>query len=228
DPRRIAEGRHAIVSDSIPLGPGAEFDAIRLLLDRWGHRALGVGDDAAVVRVPRGESVVASVDSAVEGRHFKRDWLTPREIGYRAVVAALSDLAAMGARPIGVLVAIALPSASRDILRQLADGIGEAVDVGRTHIVGGNMSDGDALSITTTVLGSAFSTLTRGGARVGDAVYVTGQLGASAAAWRRLDSGLDADVFRARFAHPLPRLLEAQWLAANDVTSAIDVSDGLV
>ena len=79
------------------LGPGGEFDAIRMLLARWGERAVGIGDDAAMLDVPRGEQLVVSVDSAVENEHFRREWLTPREIGYRAVTAALSDLAAMSA-----------------------------------------------------------------------------------------------------------------------------------
>ncbi|MEO7084520.1 MAG: AIR synthase related protein, partial [Gemmatimonadaceae bacterium] len=77
------------------LGAGAEFDIIRELVARWGTRAHGIGDDAATFAPTRGESVVVSVDAAVEGRHFKAAWLSPREIGYRAVAAALSDLAAM-------------------------------------------------------------------------------------------------------------------------------------
>jgi thiamine-monophosphate kinase len=216
------------VSGGVALGPGAEFDAIRTLLQRWGARAAGIGDDAAVLRVPRGESLVASVDSAFEGRHFKRSWLSPREIGYRAVAAALSDLAAMAARPIGVLVAIALPPGWRGALPEIADGIGDAVELAATHIVGGNMSDAESLSITTTVLGAVLSPLTRAGARPGDAVYVTGRLGASAAALRRLDAGDSPGEFRERFAHPIPRLSEALWLATHDATSAIDISDGLV
>jgi thiamine-monophosphate kinase len=143
------------------------------LADRWGTRASGLGDDAAVLRVPRGDALVASVDSAVEGRHFKREWLSPREIGYRSVAAALSDLAAMAARPIGVLIALTVPQAWRDQLLELADGVAEAVDVAQTRIVGGNLSGGDELSITTTVLGAAFAPLTRAGARPGNRIYVT-------------------------------------------------------
>jgi thiamine-monophosphate kinase len=86
------------------LGPGAEFALIEKMRKRWGDLARGIGDDAALLRVPRGEQLVASTDSAVDGVHFKRAWLGPREIGYRAVTAALSDLAAMGAAPLGILV----------------------------------------------------------------------------------------------------------------------------
>jgi thiamine-monophosphate kinase len=91
------------------LGPGEEFDAIRRMLERWGDLAVGIGDDAAIIDLPRGDRLVASVDSTVENRHFRSGWLTPREIGYRAVAAALSDLAAMAARPAGILVALSIP-----------------------------------------------------------------------------------------------------------------------
>jgi len=216
------------VTDGVTLGPGAEFDAIRRLADRWGERARGLGDDAAVLHLPRGDALVASVDSAVEGRHFKREWLSPREIGYRSVAAALSDLAAMAARPIGVLVALTLPDSWRDHLLELADGIADAADVGRTHIRGGNLSGGSELTITTTVLGASFSPLTRTGARAGDRVYVTGTLGGPADALRRLSRGEPPGVSRERFAHPIPRLDEARWLAECGVSAAIDVSDGLI
>ena len=165
------------MNDRIALGPGREFDAIRAMVERWGSRARGIGDDAAIITMPRGDALIASVDSSVEGRHFRRGWLSPREIGCRAVVAALSDLAAMAARPLGVLVALAVPVSWRSDLTAIADGIGNAVERARTVILGGNLSDAGELSITTTVLGSAFAPLTRAGARVGDRVYVTGRLG---------------------------------------------------
>ena len=210
-----------------PLGPGAEFDAIRELLARWGNRALGVGDDAAVLSVPRGDRLVASIDTAIENRHF-RAYLTPSEIGYRAVTAALSDLAAMAAEPIAILVAIGLPPAWRDKLAELADGIGDAVDVAKTRIAGGNLSDASELSITTTVLGAAFAPLARSTARAGDRVYVTGRLGAPAEALRLLDAGQSAGLYRDRFVRPVARIAEARWLADHGVSAAIDVSDGLV
>jgi thiamine-monophosphate kinase len=210
-----------------PLGPGAEFDAIRELLARWGPRATGVGDDAAVLSVRRGDRLVASVDTAIENRHF-RAYLTPREIGYRAVTAALSDLAAMAAAPIAVLIAIGLPPAWRERLGDLADGIGDAVDAAETRVAGGNLSDASELSVTTTVIGSAFSPLARSSARAGDRVYVTGRFGAPAEALRLLDAGQSAGPYRDRFVHPTARIAEARWLADYGVSAAIDVSDGLV
>jgi thiamine-monophosphate kinase len=108
------------------MGPGAEFDAIRAMVERWGDRACDIGDDAAVLSIPRGEQVIASVDTAIEEQHVRAEWLTPREIGFRAVVAALSDLAAMAAQPTGILVALALPPRWLAAITELADGIGEA------------------------------------------------------------------------------------------------------
>ena len=213
--------------EETPLGPGAEFDAIRQMLDRWGDRAVGIGNDAAVVRLPRGDSLVASVDASVEGQHFRREWLEPREIGYRAVTAALSDLAASAAAAIGVLIALELPGSWLTDLDALADGIGEAVDLAKAHILGGNVSNAERLSITTTALGSAFTVLTRRAAHAGDRIYVTGTFGGPGEALARLMRGEAAGAYRDRFARPHARLAEARWLAEHGASAAIDVSDGL-
>lgn len=210
------------------LGPGEEFDAIRTLLERWGDRAVGIGDDAAVIDVARGDHLVVSVDSTVENRHFREGWLTAREVGYRAVAAALSDLAAMASRPVGVLIALAVPERWRSELLAIADGIGDAVSEAETVIRGGNITAATELSITTTVLGSAFQPLARSGARAGDLVYVTGVLGGPGAALGHLERGESAGQHRERFAHPTPRLREARWLAERGARAAIDISDGLV
>ena len=85
----------------LPLGPGAEFDAVRAMLAVWGTQARGIGDDGALLDVPPGTRLVVSTDTSVEDVHFRRAWLTPEEIGYRATMAALSDLAAMGGRALG-------------------------------------------------------------------------------------------------------------------------------
>ena len=214
--------------EAVALGAGAEFDAIRTLLGRWGTRAVGVGDDAAVLSVPRGDRVVASVDTAIEGRHFRAEWLTPREIGYRAVTAALSDLAAMAAGPLGILVSIVLSKRWHAELAGIADGIGDAADASASRIVGGNIAAADLLSITTTVLGSAYSVLRRDGLHEGDNIYVTGRLGGPGAALRAWSAGREPEAqHRARFAGPRARLDEARWLAERGATAAIDISDGL-
>lgn len=212
-----------------PLGPGAEFDAIREMLRRWGPRAAGIGDDAALLDVPVGYQLAVSTDSSVEGVHFRRAWLTPREIGYRASVAALSDLAAMAATPIGLVSAIALPNDWDASLHEITDGIGEAAERFHAPIVGGNITRGTQLSLTVTVLGAVQRALPRSGVRPGDTIYVTGELGASAAALRALLAGKTPTApQRARFAAPVPRIAEARWLAAHGATAAIDISDGLI
>jgi thiamine-monophosphate kinase len=211
-----------------PLGPGAEFDVIRELLARWGEQAIGIGDDAAVLEVPRGESLVTSVDASFEGRHFRRGWLTPHEIGYRAVTAALSDLAAMAAKPLGVLIALALPTEWQGELGAIANGIAEATAAAGTVIRGGNISASNELSITTTVFGSAFTPLTRAGAKPGDRIYVTGKLGGPGAALRSLELEGDPGPFRERWVHPVARITEARWLLDRGASAAIDLSDGLV
>jgi thiamine-monophosphate kinase len=216
------------MSGDLALGPGAEFDAIRAMVARWGARATGIGDDAAILHVPRGDVIVASVDSFVEHRHFQRDWLTPREVGYRSAAAALSDLAAMAASPIALLIAINTPDSWLANLPEIADGIGEAAGAVGAHIAGGNLASASELSITTTVLGASFRPLRRNGAVDGDVVYVTGTLGGPAAALSRLRAGESPEDHWDRFAHPVPRIAEALWLADRGVMSAIDISDGLI
>lgn len=212
----------------LALGGGAEFDAIRAMLARWGDRAAGIGDDAAVLQVPRGDALVASVDTAIENRHFRADWITAREIGYRAVTAALSDLAAMAAQPLGVLVALALPESRHADIEAIADGIADATDAVRTRILGGNIAVADGLSLTTTVLGHAFAPLRRDGLREGDLIYVTGRLGGPGGAVASWKSGHRLhDDHRQRFVHPVARIREARWLADRGATAAIDISDGL-
>ena len=205
-----------------------EADLIRSFVSRWGDAAKGIGDDAAVVSVPLGEKLVVSTDASVENVHFRRGDITPSEIGYRATAAAISDLAAMAARPIGLLFALTLPVSWRDDANAIADGVGEAAKASGCLIIGGNVSRGEELSIVTTVLGSSVKPLTRRGALPGNCLYVTGTLGASAAAvadWAR--GRLPSRDARQRFIRPVPRINEAIWLAANGATSAIDISDGL-
>ena len=217
------------MSHSTALGPGREFDVIRDLLSRWGDRARGVGDDGAILDVPPGERLVVSTDSSVEDRHFRRGWLSPREIGYRATAAALSDLAAMAATPLGIIIAMAVPAAWRDVVGEIADGIGEAASLSHAPIVGGDLTGGRELSITATVLGSAVAPLRRSGAHAGDRICVTGTLGGPSRAIAELTAGrMPDDWSRRRFAHPEPRLREARWLAAHGATAAVDISDGVV
>jgi thiamine-monophosphate kinase len=174
-------------------------------------------------------TLLLSVDTSVENVHFRRSWITPREIGYRATAAALSDLAPAGATPIAILLAVSAPAAWLSDLPAVAAGVGAAARDAGTVVVGGDTTAGRDLTLTLTVAGASERPLSRAGARPGDHVYVSGRLGGPAAAVRMWTGGTEPDAAtRERFAHPAPRLREGQWLAAHGATSAIDVSDGLV
>jgi len=214
---------------NLELGPGKEFDLVRTLLSEWGKSAQRIGDDAAIVEVPPGEKLVITTDTSVDGVHFRHEWLNHFEIGYRATAAALSDLAAMAARPLGIVIALTLPEADRLEARALATGIREGASAVLCPIVGGDLSSGKILSLTVTALGSVARPLSRGGAKAGQRVYVTGRLGGPAAAvraWRAGEEPSERD--RARFANPIPRIEPAMGLAQRGATSAIDISDGLI
>lgn len=212
----------------IGLASGKEFDLVRSMLARWGTIASGIGDDAAVLDIPPGERVVVSTDASVEGVHFRREWLTPLEIGYRATAAALSDLAAMGAAPRGLVIALGIPEQWLGDVDALADGIGEAARLSGTPIVGGDISRAGELSVTCTVIGSTATPTRRDQVRPGDILYVTGVLGGPASALRAMQRGEVVDpLARERFARPRPRLLEGIWLAQHGVRAMIDISDGL-
>jgi thiamine-monophosphate kinase len=216
------------MSDETSLGPGREFDLVRVMMSRWGERARGIGDDATTLDVPPGEQLVVSTDTSLEDVHFRREWLSPEEIGWRATAAALSDLAAMAAKPLGVLVALTLPPPWLDELGALAEGIAAAASAAGAPIVGGDLTNGAPLALTLTVLGAAAAPLRRSNAHPGDTIWLTGQLGGPALALAAWSEGRQpTPEARARFARPVPRIREAQWLAAAGATAGIDISDGL-
>lgn len=186
---------------------------------------VGPGDDAAVLRPAAGEDLVVTVDAVVEGVHFDAR-STPADVGWKALAVNLSDLAAMGARPVGALVALALPPGTSPArLRGIARGLGACARAHRTPVVGGNVTRARALSLTVTVLGAVPEgrALLREGARPGDLVAVTGTLGDAALGLARRAA---APLAR-RQRRPTPRLAAGLALAPH-VRAAIDVSDGLV
>jgi thiamine-monophosphate kinase len=243
----------ALMGDrSIPassLGPGLEFDTIRRILaqhDRIDSARIeqgrAVGDAAAasdprIVRGPgddcalvNGRTIAISVDVAVEGIHFERAWVGAHAIGYRAAAAALSDLAAAAASPIGILVTVVVPSDSPDLAVELMAGVSEAALASGAALLGGDLSGSTGpISIATTAVGETGVVITRAGARPGDEVWVTGRLGGAASAvaeWK--SGGQPGPAARASFERPEPRIAEAQWLAGRGlILAAIDVSDGL-
>lgn len=194
-----------------------------------GVARVGIGDDAAVLDAPPGEVLVWTIDAQVEGVHFERAWLSLEDIGYRSMMAAASDLAAMGARPLGALSALVLPTdVDGDALSALARGQRAAADAIGAAVLGGNLARGGELSVTTTLLGATARPITRTGARPGDALHLTGPVGLSGAglALLRADPTRDDPCTR-MFRRPLAHVARSPEIAAH-ATAAIDVSDGLL
>ena len=213
---------------AIPLGGGAEFDRIRAIAERLGPRAGVLGGDCALVEI--GETFLAlSTDVSVEGVHFRREWLSLEEIGWRATAAALSDLAAAGAAAVGVLAALTVPAAEpEETFSALMDGAGSAVSSVGGVVLGGDLSRGPQLSLAITVVGRADTPARRHGARPGDGLWVTGALGGARAALLAWQNGRrPADLARARFARPEPRIQAGAWLVAQGARAMLDLSDGL-
>ncbi len=211
----------------LSLGPGAEFDLIRRIADRLGTRAGSLGDDCALIPPGSGQLLV-STDAAVEGVHWRTGWISLEEAGYRATAAALSDLAAMGATPAGLVAAVVVPrDLAADSAVLLMAGVGQAADEAETLVLGGDLTCGSDWVITVTVFGWAERPVPRSGASPGEEVWVTGTLGGSRAALVSLLAGIDpSPAVRPAFAAPRPRLATGRWLAAHGATAMIDVSDG--
>lgn len=190
---------------------------------------LGIGDDAALLRVSAGQELAVSTDSLVAGVHFPAD-LPADAVGHRALASNLSDLAAMGATPAWVLMALTLPEIDEAWLEDFSRGFFALAKQHDMALVGGNVARGP-LNITLTVQGfvPAGAALTRAGASVGDLVYVTGNPGDAAAGLELLQKG-GADLRHPcvrRFAYPEPRIAAGQALRGV-ASAAIDVSDGLL
>ena len=201
---------------------------IERAVDRAGGSAvrLGIGDDAALLRLRSGEELAVSTDAFVEGVHFRYANESPRTIGRRAIAASLSDLAAMGARPVGCVVALAAPP-SLPLARfdGLAAGMAREAAHHGAPLCGGNLTRARQTAISVTVLGAVRSgrALTRKGSRPGDRILVTGRLGRAALERAR------AERAGGRVRHvPEPRIAAGRKLAGLGARIAcIDVSDGL-
>jgi thiamine-monophosphate kinase len=164
------------------LGPGPDFDRIRGIVRLLGDRAAGLGDDCGLIR--EGDEFFAlSTDVSVERVHFRLDWVALREVGWRATAAALSDLAAEGAEPVGLLSAVTMPSAAgQPELLELMSGVGAAAGFAHAPVLGGDLSTGPVWSLAITVVGRTRAPITRAGAQPGDRIWVTGALGGARAA----------------------------------------------
>jgi thiamine-monophosphate kinase len=192
---------------------------------------LGIGDDAALLRVPADADLVLTTDALVEGVHFLPG-APARSLGYRALAVNLSDIAAMGASPSWALLALNLPEADERWLQPFAAGFGDLARAHGVALVGGNVSRGP-LSITVQLAGLSprGEALRRDGARRGEALYVSGSVGDAAAGLKRLRGQLRATpeagaYLQQRFEYPVPRLQLGAGLRGL-ASACIDVSDGL-
>ena len=228
--RAFLEEAGATAGGGLPLRAGGAARAA--LEDAAVAVTVPPGDDAAAFRLAGEEQIVVSTDASVEGIHFRRAWMTWETIGYRAAASALSDLAAMAAAPVGLLVSAALPpELGIETAGWLGRGVGEIATRVGAEVLGGDLvASPGPVFLDVTVLGYTAAPWCRAAARPGDELWVTGELGAAAAALRDLERGLEPDgKARAAFERPDPRVHEARWLLERvDVRAAIDLSDGLV
>lgn len=222
DPRRVAR---------VALGRGAEFDLIRRFLGPETPLPQGVwvgpGDDALVLD----DGLVLSSDLTVEGVHFRREWLSLVDVGYRAAAAALSDLAAMAAEPLAVLLSVAVggDEPEREAL-EVQDGVRQASRAAGAEVLGGDLSRSPGpLVLDVVVVGRTSRPVLRTGGEAGDELWVTGWLGGSAGAVDLWSRGREPpEALQQAFRRPIPRIREALWLAGRlPLKALIDLSDGL-
>ena len=229
--------------DAQTLAAVGEFGLITALA-AWlppGPRTLvGIGDDAAVLAVPDGR-VVATTDFLLEGRHFRRDWSGPGDVGHKAAARSLADLAAMGAEPSALLVALAAPpSLPVSWARELAEGLAAECARAGAHVIGGDTARADHVLLAVTGLGdlAGRAPVLRSGAAPGDLVAVAGPLGPAAAGLALLSAGLGGaglggagltgDPLVAEHLRPAPPYDAGPEAADLGATAMIDVSDGLL
>ncbi|MDT0635125.1 thiamine-phosphate kinase [Spectribacter hydrogenoxidans] len=213
----------------------SEFDLIRRLTagarTRRDDVVIGPGDDAAVMRVPPGHELVLTTDALVSGRHFPAD-TPPADIGWKSLAVNLSDLAAMGAEPAWITVALVLPDRDPDWLTGFMAGFAPLLEASGAALVGGDLTRGPlTVSIQAAGLVPAGRALRRDGARPGDRIAVTGTPGDAAlglADWLAARIPVDEHdrYVRERLTRPAPRLAAGRWLR-DRASAAVDVSDGL-
>lgn len=202
----------------------AEFS----IIDTYFHRQtsasvdLGVGDDSALLTPPPQQQLVICVDTLVAGRHFPLD-THPHAIGWKSVAVNLSDIAAMGAKPHSILLALSLPQIDHDWLKGFSQGLYDCCDQFGVSLIGGDTTQSPHLTISVTALGwiETGKAITRSGAQAGDYVCVSGTVGDAAFALHNLEHPLQK-----RLDYPTPRCQLGQKLKGL-ASSMIDVSDGL-
>jgi len=192
----------------------------------------GIGDDCAVLRLPRGSELLVTTDLCIENVHFRRAWHPATAIGHRCITRGLSDIAAMGGHPLGCFLSLGLPEG---VPQSWVNGFlrGLLAQAGRFRIplAGGDISSARQITADIVVTGQvpAGTAVLRSGARPGDRLYVTGSLGGSAATLKQLFAGkkIKPSTSNTHF-YPVPRIAAGSWLRERSLASAmIDLSDGL-
>ena len=200
-----------------------------------GNVEKGIGDDAAVMSLPAGARLVSCIDTLVQGRHFSADWEQVNKlafaIGYKAVAVNVSDIAAMGATPHSILLALALPErlANEPWLTEFANGLFHACQLFGVTLIGGDTTRSDSLILSVSAQGlldANIPAVYRSGAQVGDKIYVSGTLGDAAYALQHPDNTIGIELAH-RLHMPTPRIALGAALAKVGATSMIDISDGL-
>jgi thiamine-monophosphate kinase len=214
------------------IGERALIERIRARISSPRWVIVGPGDDAAVIEPERGTLDVVTTDALVEGIHFDRRFCPPDAIGHKALAVNLSDLAAMGASPRAALLSLVLPDGfSVTDVDALLEGLLALAGRHKVALVGGNITRSPGpLVVDVTAIGSVSRRriLTRAGARPGDAVYVTGTVGAGAVGLRTFREQVDAPAAQERYLRPQPRVRAGMLLGRNKAaTACIDLSDGL-
>ena len=192
---------------------------------------VGIGDDCAVLRMRAGEEMVVTTDFSLEGRHFRRDWHTAESAGWRCLARGLSDVAAMGGRPVAAFLSLALPAGFEvEWVDGFLRGFRELGERFAVELAGGDTAEapGGEVLADVVLVGAVRRgrALLRSGARVGDGVYVTGRLGGAAAELERMAAGERGG--RGRQAFPEPRVQVGRALVRRGLaTACMDLSDGL-
>jgi len=216
----------------LPLAEKSLIERIRRRVRTGSAVVAGIGDDCAVLRVPAGHELLVTTDFTLEGVHFRREWHPPEVVGWRCLTRGLSDIAAMGGEPLAAFLSLAV---EREIPQKWVDrflsGLLEAAEDFRIPLAGGDTAQSaGGVHADIVVVGSVpkGKAVLRSGARPGDQIYVTGDLGGSAAAIARLREGKARAADYERHFHPVARVKAGQWLRRRGLASAmIDVSDGL-
>jgi thiamine-monophosphate kinase len=236
------EGKRLARGETIHVGDMGEFALIdrlqRFLQAPSGSQVIkSIGDDCAVVQASPESELILTTDSQEEGVHFRLDWSSPEDIGWRCLAVNVSDIAAMAGRPLGAVVALSLPAALHvAFVDGLYTGMQELAREMACPIIGGNITKTSGrVSVTITVLGEVpkGQAIYRSGARPGDEIWVTGALGGAKAGLELLlqpDTvvGMPTAYALACYRRPQPRLREAQFLRQHaTLNSLLDISDGL-